>query len=218
MHFFKPPLGHSFLVRWKDRLQSKGPGRSLRNKSGNARRGKRPQVAYESLEPRTLLATLVANYASDFPLPGEQPSGGWQYQWNAPEQGDPGSGSIDDPATKFLPLQFTGIGTNWTPDGDLIPGNNPTSAYVRLTAFGGHPGVGEGVITPDVARYAIASFTVSESGFYEITDSFIGLNPFNPFAFTDGVEFRVFVNHDSPVDSGVVDKDSRPILTLRWAS
>ena len=207
MQFFQAPARTFSLIHWREKLKH------AQSRTYPKRRGQKQathlSAAYESLESRTLLASLVASFGNDFPLPGELPGDGWQYQWNAPEGGDSTTGSIDDPTTKFVPLQFTGTGTSWTPDGDLIPGNHPLSAYLRLSAHGGHPGVGDGHIISEVARFAIASFTVEESGFYEITNSFIGLNPFHPLALTDGVEFRVFINHESPLESGVVDKNSR---------
>ncbi len=152
---------------------------------------------------------VVANYADDFPDQGGILTPGWQYQWNAPVNGDPASGSISDAQTVFSPLIYSGSFTSWTPDGDLIPFNNPDSAFLRLSAQGGHPGLADNQLPHGVARYSIASFTVDESGFYEIDNSFVGLNPVNPDARSDGIEYLVFVNRDSVLATGVVGQGTR---------
>lgn len=155
------------------------------------------------------MAGIVANYANDFPDQSGILTPGWQYQWNSPVDGISGSGSISDAETVFVPMVYTGSQTSWTPDGDLIPTNDPNSAYVRLSAQGGHPGVSDNQLANGVARYSIASYTVGESGFYAIDDSFIGLDPVHAAAKSDGVEYRVFVNRDSVVTSGVVVQGAR---------
>lgn len=177
-----------------------------RARSRNAARSS--NCDYEALEPKNLLATLVANYMDDFPAAGGPLDSGWQYQWNAPNSNDVSTGAIDDPTTEFEPLYFTGARTTWTPDGDTNPTNDPNSAWIKLTGNGGHPGVGDGHYRGGVARYSIASFTVPESGVYSIDNSFVGLNPNSSTAPTDGVEVRVFVNRDAPIDVVVVDKNS----------
>ena len=167
-----------------------------------------PKFEYESLEPKRLLATVVANYVDDFAANGGPLTTGWQYQWNAPDSNDVSTGAIDDPTTRFESLSFTGSRTTWTPDGDYNPVNDPNGAWVKLAANGGHPGVGDGHFRNGVARYSIASYTVQESGVYSIDNSFVGLNPTSSTAPTDGVEVRVFVNRETPVDVVIVDKNS----------
>ena len=160
----------------------------------------------------------MANYADDFPDQSGILTPGWQYQWNAPVNGDPASGSISDAHTVFSPLIYSGSFTSWTPDGDLIPFNNPDSAFLRLSAQGGHPGLADNQLPHGVARYSIASFTVDESGFYAIDNSFVGLNPVNPDAHSDGIEYLVFVNRDSVLASGVVGRAHVNTLTRHWDS
>ncbi len=155
-----------------------------------------------------MLATVVANYSSDFPGTDGSLTAGWQYQWNAPLESDPASGAIEDPATNFAPLSFSGSNTSWTTDGDMNPATDPLGAFVRLSSIGGHPGSGDGLNSDDVARYAIASFTVSESGFYTIANSFVGVSPLSSMAKTDGVEVRVFVNRETPLLSATVAEDA----------
>ncbi|MEM7783484.1 MAG: hypothetical protein AAF623_09050, partial [Planctomycetota bacterium] len=163
--------------------------------------------SYQSLEPRQMLAAVIAQYSSDFPAAGEAPETGWQYSWNAPVNGQTNSGSLDSPDTVFFPMFDTGTNFGRTPDGDLNPNTEPASAYMSLSRFGGHPGPGDGISSE--YRFAIASYTVSESGFYQVSDSFIDLEPFNRSFPSDGIEFRVFVNREAPIVSGVVDPFSR---------
>ena len=165
-------------------------------------------IRYEQLEPRQLLAVLVANFGDDFPLGNDALQTGWQYQWNAPVNGDPSSGGINHPETEFVSLAPTSTGTNWSPDGDLLAQNDLNAAYLRLSAFGGHPGA-TGDVVGGENRYAIASYTISESGYYSIEDSFVGLQgasyaPLLSKYQNDGVEYLVFVNRESPIESGVV--------------
>ncbi len=175
---------------------------------------KRPRVekahnslGYQTLESRQLLAAVAASYSADFPDHTGQLTPGWQYQWNAPINGNLATGSIDVPTTSFEPLKFTESFTSWTPDGDRDPQTNPSAGFTRLSREGGHPGSPGGAEL--VPRYAIASYTVPESGFYEIEESFIGLKPIAGFANTDGVEYRVFVNRNEPVVEGTVEQGER---------
>lgn len=131
--------------------------------------------------------TVVADYQDDFQS-GSLPDG-WQYLWNA-------LGTIEDPQN-YLSLQADG--TSWDTDAsnpgrpDPVPGSN-----LFLGAFGGHPGSGN----PD--RYAIAAYTVSESGLYRIEKSFLTLTNSNSGGSADGVEVRVQVNHQPAILTKVV--------------
>ena len=155
------------------------------------------------------MATVVANFVNDFPDIQTQPNEGWQFQWNAPNVGDLNSGAIDDVNTEYRSLRSTNSLGGWTTDGDLNVQSDPSGGYVRLSESGGHPGLGSATNATGVDRYAIASFTVSQSGHYQIADSFISLFPNSPTAITDGVEYRVFVNRDAPVEQGVVSKNTK---------
>ena len=180
------------------------------NKRFRTRRGKTQfATPYQVLEPRQLLATVVANFINDFPSPNAPPTQGWQFQWNAPTGGELDSGAIDDPQTEFRSLQSTNTYGGWTTDGDRNVLSDSAGAFARLSKFGGHPG--QGAVTPGsgVDRYSIASFTVSQSGHYQITDSFISLFPSSPNSNSDGVEYRVFVNRDQPLERGVVEPNTR---------
>ncbi|MFK7769773.1 MAG: LamG domain-containing protein [Mariniblastus sp.] len=167
------------------------------------------QSPYQSLEPRQLLASVVANFSTDFPSSQSQPTAGWEFQWNAPTPGDLNSGAIDDPATVFKSLRSTNTINGWTSDGDTNFLSDPSGGFVRLSQFGGHPGVGSETPASNIDRYSIASFTVSESGHYQLTDSVISLFPKVLNGNTDGVEYRVFVNREAPVERGVVTKNSK---------
>ncbi|MFT5303355.1 MAG: hypothetical protein ACI814_004174, partial [Mariniblastus sp.] len=178
--------------------------------SRNSRRpGTQGSLDYASLEPRQLLATVVANYADDFAGLDGQLTPGWQYQWNSPVDGDLRTGQISDANTEFVSMVHTAFRTNWTSDGDLNPSNSTESGYLLLSRAGGHPGTPSQAGSSVVERYSIASFTVSESGFYEIADSFIGLQPVNLEANSNGVEYRVFVNRNEALVEGVVEQGSR---------
>lgn len=202
----------SLLSRLRSQLRPRSKARFVRPSTPRGvtprRRHRDDSMSYQSLEQKTLLASLIASYGADFPSPGHVPSNGWQYQWNAPINGDLATGAIDAPDTEFQALRFTGKGTIWTPDGDLDPGNQPASSFLRLAARGGHPGIGPQNAISDVSRYAIATYTVAQSGHYAIVNSFVGLNPNNALAVTDGVEYRVFVNRETPLNIGIVEQNS----------
>ena len=179
-----------------------------------SKRRTRPRLTsltFCSLEKRDLLATLepvvVADYQDDFRGGGDLVEG-WAYQWNAPTgwvangpTGNLKSGSIED-ASSFRPLQAVGNSRIYTPDGDLRFGKNP-DRFLSLYGIGGHPGS----VAAGVQRYAIATYTVSESGYYTIEDSSLNLIPrrANLASSFDGVSYRVFVNQGNVIDEGIAE-------------
>lgn len=188
----------------RNRIQLRNLG--IRSKRNSAQENR---FEYQQLESRNLLATIVANYGNDFPAAGETKVSGWDYQWNAPAAGDVGSGAIDDQAAEFRSLLPVASGSNWTPDGDLNPRTGLGSSYLKLSAAGGHPGAGSANLAGNVDRYAIASYTISQSGVYAIEDSFISLYPGAVLAQTNGLEVRLFVNSNQPIDTVEVKQNSR---------
>lgn len=105
---------------------------------------------------------VVAGYRRDFrPL---IPRAGWQYLWNQPQ----GWGGVDihhsshrvGKSSRYHPL--IAAADRYVPDPVESVG-----APLFLGAYRGHPGLGE----PGYGRYAIAAYTVSDDGFYKITDS-----------------------------------------------
>ncbi len=146
--------------------------------------GKRPsrkreratsRLNFGSLEPRKLLATVVADYVDDYTTQG--PAGGWQYLWN--ENGEFGS------PTDYSAMEYQ----SWR----YRPSS--TTDYPYLGAMFAHPGSGvDEADSGGIDRYAIAAFTVSEAGLYEITDSQVTRD--GPHG--DGIEVAVHVN-DQPV-------------------
>jgi len=91
-------------------------------------------------------------------------------------------------------------------DTELVPIGSVTDPVLRLKANGGHPGLGtfNGRATT-YDRFAIASYEVQESGYYEITDSFLDLRDQR----SGGVEFRIFVNDEVAIYSNVANDGGR---------
>jgi fibronectin-binding autotransporter adhesin len=125
---------------------------------------------------------VIASFQEDFQE--GQPKNGWRYLWNV-------NGPIGD-ERNYADLQWDGsrYGATGSP---TFPAPSP-ARYLRFTKRGGHPGqgFGQGVreVGNDVARYAIAAFTVPEGGRYSITNSRVNRH--------DGwlgghVDLRVFV-------------------------
>jgi len=143
-------------------------------------------------------STVVANFRDDFQV-GTLPAN-WQFFWNAPNDFD-GTSSIDGSTGEigepdnYVPLEAFGNSYAVNGDPNLIGGS---ASFLRLNAFGGHPGIGQlqrptnsGNNTR--ARYAIAAYTVQADGFYAIEDSFLSTT--NP----DGqVDVLVHVNRNDP--------------------
>ena len=162
---------------------------------------------------RTSTEIEVANFGDEFQT-GSTPAR-WDYLWNAPAGwssnnsiGDLNSGSINDPSS-FLPLRSSAATGIWTADGDSNGTNNAPSNFLRLGKGFGVPGAPANLYVQAeqstsslqsvpfqqnfLDRYAIAAYSVANSGHYSITDSFIKtVNQTN----SDGVEIRVFVNDD----------------------
>lgn len=94
----------------------------------------------------------------------------------------------------------------------LVPISSSNDPVLGLKSNGGHPGLATlNGRTTNHDRFAIASYEVQESGYYEITDSFLTLQDQR----SGGVEFRVFVNDDQALYSNVADADGRYYFDTR---
>lgn len=142
--------------------------------------------------PETL--TTIAGYQSDYHAASPLTQG-WQYLWNAPTgwtnapgvTGDLATGALGNTANYMALVPVTN-NTMWTADGNTQTNDHQPDGYIRLLSTGGRPGnVGTGT-NPD--RYAIAAYTVQQSGRYAIMNSTINTT-ITP---TDGVEVVVNVN------------------------
>ena len=154
------------------------------------RKNDRSLLTYQSLENRNLLSAdgiVVANYQSDF----LQPDSGWSYGFNS-------SDTLDDQ------LRISALGVS---NGALRP-VNPTDDTGSLTfnARGGHPGRAAN-------RFAIASWTAPQSGVYSISDSVVSVSD-SSFARSDGIDVRVFINEDAPLQQMIVDVDDNGYFDL----
>ena len=154
-------------------------------KKRNKRQSSSVQFGYQSLEPRKLLATLAGDYVDDFNSGADS---NWEYYWND-------TGSLSDPdsfeALSPWTIPIAGI-TFFTPGGTATP-NGPSANLLRLGRVGSSPG--------SVGHYAIAGFTVEESGYYSIADSFVSVDNSNG----DGIEFKVFVDGGPLLNEGTVE-------------
>ena len=141
------------------------------------------KLAFEQLEPRHLMSAdgIVASFGRDFG------SEGWSYSYNAGAQELQSNGGNLTALSNF--------------DGTYRPAvEDPSSRFLFLNRFGGHPGAAQGQVTGNtVDRYTVVTWEVPESGYYEIADSRLEI----PNGTGDGVEFRVYVNDDAPVTSGI---------------
>ncbi|MFV1995400.1 MAG: hypothetical protein ACC661_08175, partial [Verrucomicrobiales bacterium] len=125
--------------------------------------------------------TLVTSYRSDFSA--TQGANDWRYLWNAPtgwvagsSVGDPATGEIGS-LTSYREFLWDSGSSNWTPEGTPAPGGEP-NGFLRIRNVNGHPGRGKGKnlgggLTNGHDRFAIASYTVPNTGFYAITRSVI---------------------------------------------
>ena len=147
-------------------------------------------------ETLTTIADYRDNFRADAPLVA-----GWQYLWNAPNgwttapgvTGDMATGAIGDPSCYRAMLD---AGSYWTSDGNTSGTDHNPDRFVRLSSTGGHPGSEAGYPTGNQHdRYAIAAYTVQQSGRYAITSSFLT----NSNASTDGVEVLVHINNRTPI-------------------
>ena len=166
-------------------------GNLIWSRNRNARRPQRGtstiQFAYQALEARKLLASLVGDFVDDF---NSEANPNWEYYWNS-------TGSLADP-NDFEALNrwvFPASGIKLlTPGGGAIPNVSPASR-LYLGAGIGHPGA--------VGHYAMAGFTIEDSGYYSIEDSFVSVNN----SFSDGIEFKVFVDSGPLLNEGTVVSD-----------
>jgi hypothetical protein len=151
--------------------------------------------------PSTFLEP-VADYHDDFAATGTLKPG-WQYLWNAPDNwvtgtgvggatGNVSSGSVGNTAS-FKPLVFAGTG-QWTPDGNTDYTHLP-DGYLQLTQPGGHPGLGTSYPASNLERFAIAAYTVSSSGAYELDNATLSRPSTVTGPGIDGDEVLVFVNN-----------------------
>ncbi len=95
---------------------------------------------------------------------------------------------------------------------NLVPINSIDDPVLGLNANGGHPGLGElNGRSTTYDRFAIASYEVPSSGYYEVTDSFLSLHDQR----SGGVEFRIFVNDDQALYANVAHSDGRYYFDTR---
>ncbi len=153
------------------------------SKRKKRRNTKAHKLAFERFEPRHLLSAdgIVASYGSDFG------SDGWSYSYNA---GDQELQSSDGNLTALTNVD----GTYNVADVDA------STRFLFLNSIGGHPGAAQNAAAGrTVDRYAVVTWQVPESGYYEIADSRLEV----PNGTGDGVDFRVYVNNDAPVTTGI---------------
>ena len=133
--------------------------------------------------------TIVADYQDDFTE--ATPASGWSYQWND-------SGVIGN-AANYSALQWSGA--SYDGDSNNYPDTSGLN-YGQLHSTGGHAGWGEsdGASTD---RFVIAGYTVTQSGTYNIINSFIDSN--TGCQYSNGGELHVYVN-DTPHTSFTYDK------------
>ena len=148
----------------------------------------------------------VAGYRADFQ--GVTPKAGWSYLWNPPSGwvagGASGDGSSNPIGTssQYAPLLWNG--SQWTPDGDATNGNNQPAGFLRCDANGGHPGLGAtqaGAVGNALDRYAIAAFTVSRAGTYQVTESLLSRGTSG----NTGIDLRVSVGDSEVPGLAVTD-------------
>lgn len=149
-------------------------GRPRVGQHRDRRSSRTSHYSFEQLEPRNLL-TVVADYVDDYAAPN--PSGNWQYLWN--ENGQFGM------AANYSAM--THDSWRYRP--------SATTTFPYLGATFAHPGSGvDEADSGGIDRYAIAAYTVTEAGQYQITDSLITREG----QFGDGIEVTLHVN-DQPV-------------------
>lgn len=157
--------------------------RTIESNRKKRKRTKAHLLKFERFEPRHLMAAdgVVASYGSDF---GSQ---GWTYTYNV------GGQELQSNGGNLTAL--TNINGNYS-----VPNGDPSSRFLFLNQVGGHPGAPQSDATGNtVDQYAVVTWEVPESGYYEIADSRLEV----PNGSGDGVEFRVYVNNDAPVTTGI---------------
>jgi hypothetical protein len=136
----------------------------------------------------------VASFRADFQE--AQPRSGWRYLWNP-------AGEIGK-TNHYVDLNWNGVayGANDSPE---RPQPGPAH-YVRISKSGGHPGHGKPQ-RGDIDTYVIFAFTVTNRGFYVITNSYI----IRSDAKLNGdVNLRVYVN-ESVVDPEIICGSKTPV-------
>ena len=100
----------------------------------------------------------------------------------------------------------TNIGQLHDAETTLVPISSSSDPILQLRSNGGHPGLGKlNGQSVSYDRFAIVSYEVQTSGYYEITDSFLALTNQR----SNGVEFRVFVNNEQAIYSNVAQDNGR---------
>jgi hypothetical protein len=123
---------------------------------------------------------VVADYRDDYR--GPTPLPGWRYLRNP-------SGNPIGTSAGYVPLLWDGVSqydTNGLPG---LPDASPGS-YTSLNALGGHPGEGSTQAGDGLNHYAIAEYTVSDPGYYFITDSLLSATGGG----ARSLDLRVYVN------------------------
>jgi hypothetical protein len=135
-------------------------------------------VAVWKLTHRPPELIRVASFRADYQE--GNPGSGWQYLWNPTAE----IGKTD----AYRPLVCNGVryGSDENPN---FPRPEP-GAYVRLSRHGGHPGRGKTQRgTFDI--YVIVGFTVTNQGYYSITNSSVRRHDGD---FKGDIMVRVFIN------------------------
>jgi hypothetical protein len=134
------------------------------------------------------------------------PAPGWSYLWNS-------GGEIGDPAnyTSLLPTTSSRILYN-TDGAPSLPSPDPGSftffGYVEFNGLpGGHPGQGTGQTA--IERYAIAAYTLNNSGAFAITNGVLQ----NVDTSIDGLNFRIYANSDL-IYSGITNSGRNSSLNF----
>jgi hypothetical protein len=127
--------------------------------------------------PPPLSTAVVASFRAQF-RPGI-PRAGWHYVWNADAEIGKTNG--------YRELVWNG-GSYGSDDDPQFPRAAP-AGWVNVSRVGGHPGFGRNQNRFDT--YAIVGFTVTNTGCYIITNSFIMRDDGD---FRGDINLRVFVN------------------------
>ena len=169
-----------------------------RKKRSHSENQRSSLTGLEVLEPRMMLSGVVeADYQNDYQV-DEQPAG-WQYLWNAPEDWN-GVTSSDASGQRFgNPENYQSlqsVGKSYRPRGETAIDLQQPDRFLRLSPTGGNVGAGfqQTASNNRNARFAIAAWTVQESGYYEIADSFLTTSDRS-----DGIDVVIHVNDQDPV-------------------
>jgi len=146
----------------------------------------------------------VASFGADYKE--GSPGPGWRYLWNPAAE----IGKTD----AYRPLVWNGsrYGSDDNPE---FPRPDP-GHYVRISGHGGHPGRGK-TQRPTFDIFVIVGFTVTNGGFYSITNSSIRRHDGD---FKGDIQLRVFIN-EQPTGPDFICKSKtgqpfdRPVGELR---